>query len=467
MVSHVGEQKNFDREYRLIKLVSTSVFNELCYEIEKIAPVSLLMLLPDGTPYYANRSLSSDEEASLRRILSRAQIDRIKRFGSSPNEITIFPLIHEVETIGYLLLRYEKTGDRRPYPIIPLGSLIIKFLNHLVVSKYTRLLTAGLHGRVMEYSYAQLKQKAALLEKSEQKYRLLSESLEKEVEKKTEKIKQTQAKLMQQEKLVAIGRLAAGVAHEINNPLGFIRSNIGILGEYITDLCELAEEYNSFERAFYASKNVYPTIKEIDQIFKKINAVKKDIDLDFILCDKTNIVSESKEGANRIKKIISDLKEFASIDQPGKTKADINACIDSALNILANVFEGKAEIVKDYSELPMITCYRQKMNQVFMNLLLNAADAIKDKGTITIATRPNKSNKHCVEISIADTGVGIPPENLNCVFEPFFTTKDIGSGIGLGLSTSYDIIKSHGGILNVESQSGQGSVFTIKLPING
>ena len=465
MTSHVGEQKNFDREYGLTELVSTSVFEELCVEIEKIAPVSLIMLLPDGTPYYANRSLSSDEEASLCRILRREQIDTIKTFGSSQGKITIFPLIHELETIGYLLLRYEKTGDRQLYPIIPLGSLIIKLLNHLVVSKHKRLLTAGLHGQVVEDSYAQLKQKAALLEKSERKYRLLAESLEKEVEKKAKKIKETQAQLMQQEKLAATGRLAAGVAHEINNPLGFIRSNLGILGEYISDLCELSKEYNSLEKLFYASENDCPTAKEIEPIFQKINAVKKHIDLDFILSDTTYIVSESKEGADRIKKIVSNLKEFASIDQPGETRADINACIDSALNILANVFEGKTKIVKDYSELPPITCYREKINQVFMNLLLNAADAIKDQGDITITTRALKGSKPYVEISIADTGVGISPENLNCVFEPFFTTKDVGNGMGLGLSTSYDIIKSHGGTLNVESQPGQGSIFTIKIPV--
>lgn len=466
MVSHVGEQKNFDREYGLAELVSTSVFDELCIEIEKMAPVSLLMLLPDGTPYYANSSLPAGEETSLRRILRSKQIDTIKTFESSPDKITIFPLIHELETIGYLLLRYKKTEERQSYPIIPLGSLIIKLLNHLVVSKYKRLLTAGLHGRVVEDSYAQLRQKAALLEKSERKYRLLAESLEKEVEKKAKKIKETQAQLMQQEKLAAIGRLAAGVAHEVNNPLGFIRSNLGILGEYISDLGELAKEYNSLEKAFYASENDYPATKEIEPIFQKINAVKKRIDLDFILSDTTHIVSESKEGADRIKKIVSDLKEFASIDQPGKTRADINACIDSALNILAHVFEGKAKIVKDYSELPAITCYREKMNQVFMNLLLNAADAIKEQGTITITTRPIKDDKPYVEISIADTGMGILPENLNCVFEPFFTTKDIGNGMGLGLSTSYDIVKSHGGTLNVESRPGRGSVFTIKIPVN-
>ena len=465
MVSHVEKQMNFDREYGLTELVSTSMLNELCIEIEKIAPVSFLILLSDGTPYYVNRSLSTNEEASLRRIFRVKQIDTIKTFGASPDKITIFPLIHELETIGYLLLRYKKVEEQRPYPIIPLGSLIIKLLKHLVVSKHKMLLTAGLHGQVVEDSYAQLRQKAALLEKSEQKYRLLAESLEKEVEKKAKKIKETQSQLMQQEKLAAIGRLAAGVAHEVNNPLGFIRSNLGILGEYVSDLCDLAKEFNSLEKAFYVSENDCIATKEIEPIFQKINAIKKHIDLDFILSDATHIVSESKEGADRIKKIVLNLKEFASIDQPGETKANINACIDSVLNILAHVFEGKIKIVKDYSEFPLITCYRDKINQVFMNLLLNATDAIKDQGTVTIATRMHKDNKSYVEISIADTGVGIPPENLNCVFEPFFTTKDIGNGMGLGLSTSYDIIKSHGGTLNVESQPGRGSLFTIKIPV--
>lgn len=465
MISHIGEQKNFDREYGLTELVSISVFDELRIEIEKIAPVSLIMLLPDGTSYYANKPLSAGEEASFHKILCLEQIDTIKIFGLSSYEITIFPLIHELETIGYLLLRYEKTGEQRSCPIIPLGSFIIKALNHLVVSRHKRLLTAGLHGQVVEDSYAQLKQKADMLEKSEQKYRLLAESLEKEVEKKTGKIKETQAQLMQQEKLAAVGRLAAGVAHEINNPLGFIRSNLGILGEYISDLYELAKKYNFLEKTFYASENNYLTTKEIEPIFQKINSFKKQIDLDFILSDTTHIVSESKDGADRIKKIVSDLKEFASIDQPGETEVNINICIDSALNILANIFEGKIKIVKDYNKLPLTTCYREKINQVFMNLLLNAADAIKDRGTITITTRIHKNNNSYIEISIADTGVGILPENLNCVFEPFFTTKDIGSGMGLGLSTSYDTIKNHGGTLEVESQPGRGSVFIIKIPV--
>jgi two-component system NtrC family sensor kinase len=184
--------------------------------------------------------------------------------------------------------------------------------------------------------------------------------------------------------------------------------------------------------------------------------------LDFVLKDIFELIDESKEGTERIKKIVQDLKDFAHPGQDKPKFADINQNIDSTVNVVWNELKYKADIIKDYGDLPRVQCYPQLLNQVFMNLLINGAQSIEKRGEINIKTRADNGY---VEIKISDTGSGIPKENLNRIFDPFFTTKDVGKGTGLGLNVAYNIIKKHHGKIDVKSSVGKGTTFTIKIPV--
>jgi signal transduction histidine kinase len=315
---------------------------------------------------------------------------------------------------------------------------------------------------VVEASYAQLNQKATLLEKSEQKYRLLAEGLEIEVEKKTEEIKETQAQLMQQEKMASIGHLAAGVAHEINNPMGFVSSNLNTLEEYEKDLRSVIEQYTALVSGLKGAMTTKEGRAATSERLGHISKIEKEMDIDFILEDIPNLIKESLEGAERIKKIVIDLKDFAHPGEQELECADINHNLESTLNIVWNELKYKATVTKDYGELPEVRCYAQQLNQVFMNILVNAAQAIEKQGEIRIATRAVDGQ---VEIAISDTGSGIQKENLSKIFDPFFTTREVGKGTGLGLNIAYNIIKKHKGTIDVETEVGKGTTFIIRIPV--
>ena len=260
--------------------------------------------------------------------------------------------------------------------------------------------------------------------------------------------------LVQSEKLASIGQLAAGVAHEINNPIGYVHSNIGSLEKYLVDLFEMLSAYESAEAAI-----AEPAIAV------KVKSMRESLDLDFLREDIPQLMSESKEGITRVKKIVQDLKDFSHVDSTDTFQlANLHQGIDSTLNIVANEIKYKADVVKEYGELPDVECLPTQINQVIMNICVNAAHAMGDveRGKITIRTGCAGEK---VWIEIADTGSGISPEVLSKIFDPFFTTKPIGKGTGLGLSLSYGIVKNHNGRLAVKSEVGKGTTFRITLPI--
>ena len=293
------------------------------------------------------------------------------------------------------------------------------------------------------------------LKASNQRYQALNRDLERA----NQELKETQAQLLQQEKLASIGQLAAGIAHEINNPIGFINSNLGVLKEYITDVIRLLKKYDELTSLIREGNK-----EEVRACLEEIEMIKKEIDIDFILDDFLKLVQESREGAERVKEIVQELKDFSHVDQAEIKYADINKGLESTLNIVWNELKYKAKVIKEYGELPEIKCYPRQLNQVFMNILVNASQAIEDKGEIRIKTFHKDGY---IYVQISDTGVGIPPENLSKIFDPFFTTKEVGKGTGLGLTMAYNIVKKHGGTIEVESEVGKGTTFTIKLPVNG
>ncbi len=278
------------------------------------------------------------------------------------------------------------------------------------------------------------------------------EGKNKELEKAYDDLKASQSQLLQQEKMASIGQLAAGVAHEINNPVGFVTSNLGTLYKYMQRMVEyftgLTEIINNAGQ---------------QETVATINSLRKKLKIDFVVEDSRELIKESLDGVERVRKIVQNLKNFSRVDQSKCVKADINQCLEETLNIVWNELKYKSTVNKEYGELPLIECYPQQLNQVFMNFLVNAAHAIDKQGEITIKTWADGGN---IYAAVSDTGSGIPQENLNRLFEPFFTTKEVGKGTGLGLSIAYDIVKKHNGEIVVDSVVGKGSTFTVKIPIS-
>ncbi|NTV69017.1 MAG: PAS domain-containing protein [Azonexaceae bacterium] len=268
----------------------------------------------------------------------------------------------------------------------------------------------------------------------------------KELELLLHKVEEAQQQLLQSEKMAAIGQLAAGIAHEINNPVGFVNSNLGTLKTYVSKLLNVISAYETGKP-------------------DEISAARKKADLDFLRDDLPSLVAESQEGLSRVTKIVQDLKDFSHVDQAEHQRADLNAAIESTLNVVWNELKYKAEVVRELGDIPPVDCVPAQINQVFMNLLVNAAQAIEHQGKIFV--RSGSENKQ-VWFEIEDTGKGMTEEVRNRIFEPFFTTKPVGKGTGLGLSISYDIIvKKHGGHMDVRSTPGHGTCFRIWLPLEG
>jgi len=279
-------------------------------------------------------------------------------------------------------------------------------------------------------------------------------------------LKQTQSYLLQSEKMASIGQLAAGIAHEINNPTGFVHSNLGSLNKYSNKVLELLKRY---EEGLAALKD--NGSEEIASFYAEMDELKKRLKIDFIINDFQKVIAESLGGTERIKKIVADLKSFSRVDQAEFKYDDINEGLKSTLNVVWNELKYKCTVEKDFGDLPQIYCNMGQINQVFMNILVNAAQAIEQKGAITISTRyvngqsaGSGTEQDYIEIKISDAGRGIPEDKLNRIFEPFFTTKPVGKGTGLGLSIAYDIIQKHKGEIKVDSEVGKGTTFTIQLP---
>ncbi|MDD5330874.1 MAG: bacteriohemerythrin, partial [Sulfuricella sp.] len=262
------------------------------------------------------------------------------------------------------------------------------------------------------------------------------------------KLADAQGQLLQSEKLASIGQLAAGVAHEINNPIGFVNSNLGTMGNYLESLFKLVESFES----------VAASAREKGVSTQSVEQVKKAIDYEFLKEDLDSLLKESRDGVQRVRRIVQDLKDFSHVDEAEWQWADINRGIESTLNVAWPEIKYKAEVEKDYGVLPEILCLPQQLNQVFMNILVNAAQAIDGQGKITIRTAAADGG---VCTTFSDTGKGMPADVVKRIFDPFFTTKPIGKGTGLGLSLAYGIVQKHKGRIEVDSEPGKGTTFRV------
>jgi signal transduction histidine kinase len=266
-------------------------------------------------------------------------------------------------------------------------------------------------------------------------------------------LEQAQAQLLQSEKMASIGQMAAGVAHEINNPVGFVGSNLNALETYVQDIMAIVAAY---DQACTQAGN--------PPVFDAARELRQKLHYEDIQQDVAELLAESKDGMARVRKIVQDLKGFSHISDTVWEWSDIHAGLDSTLNMVWNELKYHCTVVKNYGDLPKINCLPTQLNQVFMNLLVNAGHAIEGKGQITIRTECVGNTAVCIKVS--DTGVGIAPDALKQVFEPFYTTKPVGKGTGLGLSLVWSIVERHGGKIEVASTLGQGSTFTVTLPVD-
>ena len=280
-------------------------------------------------------------------------------------------------------------------------------------------------------------------------YKTDIENQNRELALRTAELQRLQAQIIHSEKMASLGQLAAGVAHELNNPAGFIYGNMDILKDQLAGLQDLLVAYDRAE----LPANLAPLIK----------AIKTRINYDELGEDLGSIVADCREGAERIRDVVQNLRLFSRLDEAELKQVDLHDGINSTIRLLSQYYSSdRLTLCCDYGELPLVSCYAAQLNQVWMNLLVNSAQAVGDRGTVSITT---KRETTWAVITISDSGCGIAPDILPRIFDPFFTTKPVGEGTGLGLSISYAIIERHGGTIVVDSTPGCGTTFTVRIPL--
>jgi len=274
-----------------------------------------------------------------------------------------------------------------------------------------------------------------------------------------EKMRGRQALFVQQEKLASIGLLAAGIAHEINNPIGFVKSNLQVLSDYFVQLNNLLIPFQA--AAYRVNKD--PDGADYREELTSLVRLAQENDLAFIIQDCLDSIKESLRGAERVQDIVVNLRDYTRSDSDKRVLCSINEIIDNTLNVLWSEIKHKITIERDYSELPEVYAYAGQLNQVFINIIMNAIQAMPVAGALKILTRQEGGS---IRIDFIDRGHGIPERHLYRLFDPFFTTKDVGQGTGLGLYISYGIIQKHLGTIAARNNEDRGATFTITLPID-
>ncbi len=359
------------------------------------------------------------------------------------------PILLEGEAAGSVVLPAGAAGGEAQDALL---ALLADALTAMAHNNLKRMLVTETHTEVVNRSYEELLETNRSLSASEQRYRELAGTLEIKVRERTEELSRAMARLVQQEKMASVGQLAAGVAHEINNPLAFVTSNLRTLKKYTERFLDIIARYQRvFEQGGVAQQ-------DRDDLRKHRVSLR----LDAISEDAGDLLRQTLEGTERVRKIVSDLKGFSHVDEEGEAPADMNREIDRTLSVMTHEIPAGAEIVREFSPLPVIPCRPGAFNQLFLGLVRNALQARQEGLRLTLRTGVSGDR---IRIAFADNGPGVPADLRTRIFEPFFTTRDVGKGKGLGLTVAYDIVTAHGGTIEVEDTPGGGATFVLQLPI--
>lgn len=377
---------------------------------------------------------------------------RAERNPEVPPEVTFCRTIRlEGEPVGTLSVK-GRVGDEER--LDGLAGMLWVSMNTIIANNLKRMLTAEMHTTVVSQSYDDLVATNERLTASEARYRELAEGLDLKVKERAVELERAHARLLQQENMASIGQLAAGVAHEINNPLGFVTSNLATLQKYVSRFVTMLECYRS------GLGSGMP----LDDLSRRCDVKWKELKLDLALGDVGDLLAESLAGAERVKKIVVDLKGFSHVDAEAEGAVDVNQELDRTLSVLTHQIPPGAEIVRDYGLLQPYACRPTLLCQIFLNIIRNALEVRGEGLRLTLSTRQHADR---LTVSIADNGPGIPAELQRRIFEPFFTTREVGSGTGMGLAVVYDSVRAMQGEVAVDTPSGGGARFTVTLPLRG
>ena len=354
--------------------------------------------------------------------------------GNVENKLAL-PLCPELEPIGYFICESKCSN---------LAHAVEAFILEILQTSWRYKMASSIHIQVSREDFEELSRKNAQLVKSEAKYKALSQNLEKKVIAQVKLIEESQRQLYETEKMASIGQLASGIAHEINNPMGFISSNLGTATDYLGEI-------ESMLTPLKQQGLLQKLVKEFDEN-----------EFEFLFSDFYELLRESLDGAKRVTTIVADLKEFSNVDHSEDVLADLSDCAEKVVRILLTSVHRKVSITTDIHPVEKTFCKLGHINQLLLNLLHNAVEAITDNGEIILCCKM-RNNMICLEV--IDTGIGMCEKTLKRAFEPFYTTHEVGSGTGLGLTVSRDVVLAHKGEISIDSKLGKGTKIRILLPV--
>jgi two-component system NtrC family sensor kinase len=412
---------------RLSEIISRAEIEPLLRSLIKAGPVWAAVLDEDGVPFC--RQGEDNLLVPIREIRHA--------------------LLVEGEPQGMLVAAFTPTviGAAEVLVLLARDAIQLTINNNL-----KRMLTTEMHTTVVQESYDQLLETNRQLSESDRRYRELALSLEQKVEERTVELQKAYSRMLQQEKLAAVGSLAAGMSHEINNPNGFIRSNLATFRRYFERMKEMLNCY----QMLIAGNTPIVSLQEMTE--QKRRALK----LDFIMADVELLLSQSLEGTERIAQIVADMKSFSHVDGTGDSDADLNAELERIITVLGSQIPPGTVIERNLQPLPLFGCNPGLISQAFFNIIHNAVKSRQEGLEVKIAGRCSDGT---IEITVADNGCGIAGEILSRVFDPFYTTREVGSGTGMGLTVAREIVRAAGGDIEIDSVEGAGTTVITRLPL--